>query len=732
MFSRQEHVSDGTLLTLDMAIGYIKRSDISVTLDGVLTNAWSWIPGQNTIRFDYAIPSGIKVVVSRTTQRNKMINIFDKGASFTNRAMDTDFDQLLYLAQEYLEGAGFTDLYSDLDMHGFRVRNLGDGTDPKDAVNLSQLTPALQDAAEAKALAKDAVNRVDLTSTTLLTYDALRAYSGSAKAVYISDYGVAPGSVSGTGASGRGQHGWFVQSPHLSGFDDNGGTLLVDVLGRRWHRQFDGFIEVDWFGAYGAADSSGAIQRAIDTMGMVGSLYNGGYIAFRADEFYTVNKGVTWNSAYVGIEGRGAYLWALAMPSATPLLRPVQTRLDPNERTGAGYAHPVRNLRVRGGGFAASQTALLISDETTFLTNVGNNYHGVTFQGFKRDVFLGRGCFFTSFDRCSFQLTHAHGGGDDGTPSIEISSGPNSGERNTFTGCMHGGRKCFFRQSNGTADTYFYDNSFDFPQGTALEVQAGGVFVIGGHSEGDKDLGPFFSVSGDGGSIHVSNHEFILGGHTARTLSSLAYSSPGSMGITITDSVIRWGPVSSKVITVPIVGGDGPARVSNITWPRYQARQISSYYCNLLYDGGFNTDMWADDWKVPVGTRTSAYTPAEGTHCLAIKNTTSAGTAGHFDIPCKAGDTPVIQMYTYALTIQPGAHLYITAQYINRGGKLIPGSGWTVRDDTSSTSGWELTRSYSELPAPRGAAGVRYGFSVFGTTSGESVALIDAITVTNT
>lgn len=57
MFSRQEHVSDGTLLTLDMVIGYIKRSDISVTLDGVLTNAWSWIPGQNTIRFDYAIPS---------------------------------------------------------------------------------------------------------------------------------------------------------------------------------------------------------------------------------------------------------------------------------------------------------------------------------------------------------------------------------------------------------------------------------------------------------------------------------------------------------------------------------------------------------------------------------------------------------------------------------------------------------------------------------------------------
>lgn len=163
MYSRQEHLSDGTLTSLDLAIGYIKRGDISVLLDGVATNDWEWVPGNNSIQFPAPVPSGMRVTITRTTQRDKVINIFDKGASFTNRSMDTDFQQMLYLAQEYSEGAGVTDLYNDLDMHGFRVRNLGDGSLPMDAVNLRQLeakTVGVQEAAEsaraAAALAHDA------------------------------------------------------------------------------------------------------------------------------------------------------------------------------------------------------------------------------------------------------------------------------------------------------------------------------------------------------------------------------------------------------------------------------------------------------------------------------------------------------------------------------------------------------------------------------------------------
>lgn len=147
MYSRQEHLSDGSLVTLDMAIGYIRRGDITVLFDGIRTSDWAWIPGQDAIRFNSPVPAGVLVTVQRATQRDRVINVFDKGASFTNRAMDTDFAQMLYLSQEYLEGTGISDLWGDLDMHGFQIRNLGRGTAPGDAVNVAQLAEVASDSA---------------------------------------------------------------------------------------------------------------------------------------------------------------------------------------------------------------------------------------------------------------------------------------------------------------------------------------------------------------------------------------------------------------------------------------------------------------------------------------------------------------------------------------------------------------------------------------------------------
>lgn len=126
MYSRQEHLSDGTLLVVDLSIGYIRRSDIRVLLDKVKTDDWVWIPSQDAIRFPTPIPAGVLVTITRSTQMDQVINVFDKGASFTNRAMDTDFRQMLYLAQEYTEGAGIKDFYNDLNMHGFKITDLDD------------------------------------------------------------------------------------------------------------------------------------------------------------------------------------------------------------------------------------------------------------------------------------------------------------------------------------------------------------------------------------------------------------------------------------------------------------------------------------------------------------------------------------------------------------------------------------------------------------------------------
>lgn len=147
-YSRQDAVSDGTLQVLDVSIQYMRRADVFVLLDDVLTTDWGWVGVLNSIAFPAPLAAGVKVTVVRRTRQDKVIHEFAKGALFNSTTMDTDFRQMLYLAQEYTEGGGFTDLFSDLNMHGFRLTNLGAGVAPSDAATMAQLNALASGTAE--------------------------------------------------------------------------------------------------------------------------------------------------------------------------------------------------------------------------------------------------------------------------------------------------------------------------------------------------------------------------------------------------------------------------------------------------------------------------------------------------------------------------------------------------------------------------------------------------------
>ena len=169
-YSRQRAVSDGTLQRLDLTIGYIKRADISVLLNGVNTDNYTWAGSSNAVQFPAPIPNGVEVTLVRSTQSDKVINVFSSGAAFTNSAMDKDFQQMLYLAQEYTEGGGQVEFFSDIDMHGFSIHNVKDGVLPGDAVNFKQLNDlagGAPEAAEAARQAAIAANAAAVRADTL-------------------------------------------------------------------------------------------------------------------------------------------------------------------------------------------------------------------------------------------------------------------------------------------------------------------------------------------------------------------------------------------------------------------------------------------------------------------------------------------------------------------------------------------------------------------------------------
>lgn len=145
MYSVQIAVSDGTLTRISLSIEYFEKDDISLyrnldTTPLVLGTDWQW-DGNTAINLltNTPVPDGDYITVRRNTNIDRAFNIYDGGAAFSRETLDENFKQMIYLAQEFTEGNGLTGLFFPLDMHGFKITNLGDGTDPKDAVNKGQL-----------------------------------------------------------------------------------------------------------------------------------------------------------------------------------------------------------------------------------------------------------------------------------------------------------------------------------------------------------------------------------------------------------------------------------------------------------------------------------------------------------------------------------------------------------------------------------------------------------------
>lgn len=169
-YSTQQAVSDGTLDQLDLSIEYLDRSEISVYFNDVLTTAWTWVGvSAATIRFNTTVANGVVVLVRRTTAKDGLRHSFVGGADFSAATLDEDLLQSLHIAQEAAESNVSGDFFTDVNMHGYKLTNVGTAVDPGDALTLGQYTDGMDDAAAAVAVAAvaDAVAAMGLSDATV-------------------------------------------------------------------------------------------------------------------------------------------------------------------------------------------------------------------------------------------------------------------------------------------------------------------------------------------------------------------------------------------------------------------------------------------------------------------------------------------------------------------------------------------------------------------------------------
>lgn len=319
-YSIQKMVSDGTLSTIALGIQYLQRNDIYIRIAGEETPqsgapsgyTWSFV-NNTTLKILPVVPNGVEVVVYRRTDIDAMYNIYSQNAQFDEATIDENNQQLLYIAQEYLEqgipGAG-VDTVGFLRDDGintyYRIKRTdGSYSDEFAVPSVGSSVNVLVREALRRSCAEAGYNLV-LGSFQIgfaLTSKKDVALDESSGKVFSGLVGTYPAGVSTIGFTDRSNdtlrgnlllnytgirnysgpsgvlrcygrnnifdnaHGEFYFDPSDTTSADNDCTILVDVSGRRWKRKYnvlDGVL-VDWAGAdpSGASNSDIAFSNAV-------------------------------------------------------------------------------------------------------------------------------------------------------------------------------------------------------------------------------------------------------------------------------------------------------------------------------------------------------------------------------------------------------------------------------------------------------------------------------------
>lgn len=113
--------------------------------------------------------------------------------------------------------------------------------------------PAATERVDSLSVSYDSITAQDVFDSVrpMANYTALRSYTGRATSVRIAQTGLA---------------GFFARDASDATSADNGGTIIVDALGRRWKRLYSEAVNVRWFGAIGdgSSNDTSAIQSAVN------------------------------------------------------------------------------------------------------------------------------------------------------------------------------------------------------------------------------------------------------------------------------------------------------------------------------------------------------------------------------------------------------------------------------------------------------------------------------------
>jgi len=127
------YTGDGTDVTFGpIPFDYLEATDVKVSLNGVITSAFTIDPSTKIITFSSAPGNGVSIRVFRRTDFEDLSATFISGSAIRAQDLNDNFNQNLYVTQEISNYAitndGLVAMEGDLDMGGYKITNLAEPT----------------------------------------------------------------------------------------------------------------------------------------------------------------------------------------------------------------------------------------------------------------------------------------------------------------------------------------------------------------------------------------------------------------------------------------------------------------------------------------------------------------------------------------------------------------------------------------------------------------------------
>jgi hypothetical protein len=165
------YTGDGSTATYSVPFSYRAQEDVSITIDGVVTTAFTWNGAGTQVTFTTAPASSTAIEIRRTTSQGTKLVDYASGSVLTESDLDTDSDQAFFMSQEAIDDAGDVIKLSNVnfqwDAQNKRMTNVADPVNAQDAAtkNWSETSMSAQ-VAQATTQATNAATSATNASTS--------------------------------------------------------------------------------------------------------------------------------------------------------------------------------------------------------------------------------------------------------------------------------------------------------------------------------------------------------------------------------------------------------------------------------------------------------------------------------------------------------------------------------------------------------------------------------------